>query len=205
MAPTGHISTVDSTAGGPRRRRSHGPCPESSAPAAAREVVVVEAAGCHLSDDALHALVQVGADYPLSVRRVDIASSEGRAFVRRFRAPMPPVVVVRGELLGWGRLSRGKLRRRLDQLATAGANQWLLTSGSVLAAFFAGGVALFAPCCTWVWSVGSSAVTICTPPSLVLVNRSVVAPGSIDMISAPRSATAAWRSGVVSPQAVPSA
>jgi hypothetical protein len=94
--------------------------PECSAPEPAIDVVVVEAPACHLCGDALRTLEQVGANYPLSVRRVDVASTEGRAIVRRFRAPMPPVVTVDGELLGWGRLSRGKLRRRLDELTTAG-------------------------------------------------------------------------------------
>ena len=78
------------------------------------EVVLVEAPACHLCEDAARVLEDVGHERPLSVRRVDIGSAEGRAIVRRYRAPMPPVVLVDGQLLGWGRLSRGKLRRRLD-------------------------------------------------------------------------------------------
>jgi thiol-disulfide isomerase/thioredoxin len=85
------------------------------------DVVVVEAPGCHLCDDAIRVLHEAAKDHPLSLRRVDLASAEGRAVVRRFRAPMPPVVTVDGELLGWGRLSRGKLRCRLEELARAGA------------------------------------------------------------------------------------
>ena len=81
------------------------------------EVVLVEAPACHLCEDAADALEEIGRQRPLSVRRVDIGSAEGRAIVRRCRAPMPPVVLVDGQLLGWGRLSRGKLRRRLDDLA----------------------------------------------------------------------------------------
>jgi hypothetical protein len=34
---------------------------------------------------------------------------------------MPPIVLINGELLGWGRLSRGKLDRRLTDIATQAA------------------------------------------------------------------------------------
>ena len=85
------------------------------------DVVLVEAPACHLCHDASEALDDAARSYRLAVRRVDIASPEGRAVVRQHRAPMPPVVVVDGELLGWGRLSRGKLRRRLEALAGVGA------------------------------------------------------------------------------------
>lgn len=78
-------------------------------------MTVVSSAACHLCADALEALAELGDRYPIDVRRIDMASDEGRAVVRAHRAPMPPVVLVDGELLGWGRLSRGKLRRRLDQ------------------------------------------------------------------------------------------
>jgi len=84
------------------------------------EVVLVEAHACHLCDDAKAALEDAARQYALSVQCVDIASAEGRAVVRAHRAPMPPVVVVDGRLLGWGRLSRGKLRRRLEELTAGG-------------------------------------------------------------------------------------
>lgn len=87
------------------------------------EVVLVEAPACHLCQDAADALEKLGRERPVLVRRVDIGSAEGRAIVRRHRAPMPPVVLVDGQLLGWGRLSRGKLRRRLDDLAMVRAGE----------------------------------------------------------------------------------
>ena len=83
-------------------------------------VVVVENAGCHLCDDAVRTLEALAAEHPLDIRRVDLESDDGRAIARATRSPMPPIVLVDGKLLGWGRLSRGKLRRRLDEL-TAGA------------------------------------------------------------------------------------
>ena len=81
------------------------------------DVVLVEAPACHLCHDASQTLDDAARSYRLTVRRVDIASPAGRAIIRQHRAPMPPVVIVDGELLGWGRLSRGKLRRRLEALA----------------------------------------------------------------------------------------
>ncbi len=94
---------------------------ESPGPTHLIEVVLVEAPACHLCEDAARALKQIARERALSVRQVDIASAEGRAIVRRHRAPMPPVVIIDGELLGWGRLSRGKLQRRLDELTSSGA------------------------------------------------------------------------------------
>ena len=78
-------------------------------------VTVVSSEACHLCEDALVVLGDAARTYPIQVKTLDMASDEGKAIVRRWRAPMPPVVLVDGELLGWGRLSRGKLRQRLDQ------------------------------------------------------------------------------------------
>ena len=80
------------------------------------QVVLVEAAACHLCKDAADALAVFADAHRIEVRRVDLASDEGRAIARRTRAPMPPIVLVDGELLGWGRLSRGKLGARIDLL-----------------------------------------------------------------------------------------
>ena len=79
-------------------------------------VVLVTSEGCHLCADALRAFEEAGSEYPLQVRQVDLESDDGRAIARATRAPMPPIVVVDGQLLGWGRLSRGKLRRLLAEL-----------------------------------------------------------------------------------------
>ncbi len=82
------------------------------------DVVLVESEACHLCEDAVSALETVAPDHHLRLRRVDLASDEGRAIMRAHRAPMPPIVLIGGELFGWGRLSRGKLRRRLEELET---------------------------------------------------------------------------------------
>ena len=79
------------------------------------EAVLVESAACHLCEDAAAILAEADRDGVVRLRRIALDSEEGRSIVRATRAPMPPIVLLGGELLGWGRLSRGKLRRRLAQ------------------------------------------------------------------------------------------
>lgn len=88
------------------------------------EAVLVEAVACHLCDDAAQLLANAEHEGKLRVRRIALESEEGKAIARATRAPMPPIVLINGELLGWGRLSRGKLDRRLTDLArhAAGAS-----------------------------------------------------------------------------------
>ena len=85
------------------------------------EAVLVEAVACHLCDDASQLLANAEREGRLRVRRVALGSDEGKAIVRATRAPMPPIVLIDGKLLGWGRLSRGKLDRRLTDLAARAA------------------------------------------------------------------------------------
>jgi len=82
------------------------------------EAVLVEAVACHLCDEAAQLLANAELEGKLRVRRIALQSDEGKAIARATRAPMPPIVLINGELLGWGRLSRGKLDRRLTDLAT---------------------------------------------------------------------------------------
>ena len=81
------------------------------------EVVVVTSPSCHLCEDALAALAELAAEFPLSVRQVDMGSAEGGRIVERYRPAMPPAVLVDGELFSAGRLPRGKLRRYLERAA----------------------------------------------------------------------------------------
>ncbi len=83
------------------------------------EVVLVTSPGCHLCDDARTTLVDMAGPFRLHLRVLDASTAEGLAVVRQHRAAMLPVVLVDGELLGWGRLSRGRLRRRLEHLSEA--------------------------------------------------------------------------------------
>lgn len=79
------------------------------------DVVVVTSSACHLCEDALHELSELGKEYPLDVRAVAIDSEEGRQIFERLRPPMPPFVIVDGELFSSGRLPRKKLRKLLER------------------------------------------------------------------------------------------
>ena len=80
------------------------------------EAVLVESVACHLCEDAARVLGEADRDGRVRLRRVALDSDEGRAIARASRAPMPPIVLIDGKVLGWGRLSRGRLGRRLAEL-----------------------------------------------------------------------------------------
>ena len=80
------------------------------------DVVVVRSPACHLCEDALEVLAEMGRRYPLDVHVVEIDSQEGRAVVERFRPALSPAVVVDGRLFSSGRLPRRKLQRMLERM-----------------------------------------------------------------------------------------
>jgi Glutaredoxin-like domain (DUF836) len=79
------------------------------------DVVVVTSPACHICEDALAALAEFGEEFPLTVREVELDSDEGRTIFRRFHPPLPPFVILDGELFSAGRLPRKKLRKRLER------------------------------------------------------------------------------------------
>lgn len=79
------------------------------------EIVVLSSPACHLCDDALGALAELGREFPIRVLEIDMDSPEGRELVRIHRPAMPPAIVVDGLLFGVGRLSRKKLRSLLER------------------------------------------------------------------------------------------
>ena len=76
-------------------------------------VEVVTSAGCHYCGHALEVLERVGAEVPLHVAEVALESAAGQAALARWRVPFPPIVLVDGELFGYGRISERKLRAAL--------------------------------------------------------------------------------------------
>jgi hypothetical protein len=80
------------------------------------EVLIVTSPACHLCEDALEALVELAPEYGLIVRETPIASDEGRAMFERFHPPLPPFVIIDGELFSSGRLPRRKLRKHLERV-----------------------------------------------------------------------------------------
>ena len=76
-------------------------------------VEVITSAGCHYCAQAREVLERVGAEVPLHVAEVALDSAAGQAALARWRVPFPPIVVIDGELFGYGRLSERKLRAAL--------------------------------------------------------------------------------------------
>ena len=81
------------------------------------DVVVLSSPACHLCEDALEALAELGAQFPIRVREVGMETPEGRELVHVHRPAMPPAVLVDGVLFSAGRLPRKKLRRLLERAA----------------------------------------------------------------------------------------
>lgn len=78
------------------------------------DVLVLTSDACHLCGDAMDALEELAREHPLAIRSVAMDSEEGRALAERHRPPMPPAVLIDGELFSSGRLPRKKLRRLLE-------------------------------------------------------------------------------------------
>lgn len=84
--------------------------PSSSSPAF---VTVVESEACHFCADAQRALTELARDYPLTVRTIDVRSTEGQGLMQRHGAAMSPLVLLEGQFFSHGRLPRRKLRHLL--------------------------------------------------------------------------------------------
>jgi hypothetical protein len=80
------------------------------------EVLIVTSPACHLCEDALEVLGELAPEYGLIVRETPIGSDEGRAVFERFHPPLPPFVIIDGELFSSGRLPRKKLRKYLERV-----------------------------------------------------------------------------------------
>lgn len=77
------------------------------------QVTVVHASACHYCDDAIQALVQLAATWPLDVMVVELDSTEGALLVARHRPAMNPLVLIDGRYFSSGRLPRKKLLKVL--------------------------------------------------------------------------------------------
>ena len=80
-------------------------------------VTLVHTDACHLCDDARQAIAEFTGGFPLQVELSGAGSPAGRRLLATHRAGMLPLVLLDGEDVGAGRLSRGKLRRLLQQRA----------------------------------------------------------------------------------------
>ena len=82
------------------------------------EVLLLTTESCHFCDHAKAVLSRVSEEYPLAVSELPIASPEGRRLAERDGILILPGIYVDGELFGYGRLSEGKLKRRLREQRT---------------------------------------------------------------------------------------
>jgi hypothetical protein len=80
-------------------------------------VTLVTTDACHLCDDARQAVAEFASGFPLQVELIDAGSPSGRRLLAAHRAGMLPLVLLDGEYVSAGRLSRGKLRQLLQQRA----------------------------------------------------------------------------------------
>lgn len=87
--------------------------------APALSAVFVTAPACHLCRSGRDVLADISTRVPLTIREVDLSSSTGAEIARRWRVPFPPVLVVEGDLVAYGRLSRRRVERELAALAAA--------------------------------------------------------------------------------------
>lgn len=86
------------------------------------DLLLVTAPGCRFCERARRVLDDLASDLPLRWQEVSLDSEEGRRLATRWRAPFPPLLVVRDPhdeaLLGHGRLSRRRLARQLTAWST---------------------------------------------------------------------------------------
>lgn len=71
---------------------------------------------CTYCEHAKEVLSRVALEHPLQVEEIPLDSPEGRALATRHGVVFAPGILVDGDILGFGRLSEKKLRRRLVAL-----------------------------------------------------------------------------------------
>jgi glutaredoxin len=79
------------------------------------QITLLTQSSCGFCDHAKEVLSRVGADYPLRITEIDLASEEGQLLAARAGVLFAPGVVIDGESFSFGRISERKLRRTLDK------------------------------------------------------------------------------------------
>lgn len=78
-----------------------------------RHITLLTQAGCALCEHAKTVLAKVGADNPLTVTEIDLASEEGRRIGAEANILFAPGILLDGRPFSYGRLSERRLRRAL--------------------------------------------------------------------------------------------
>lgn len=81
------------------------------------ELTYVVADRCHFCDRGRQVLAELAGRLDLHIREVELTSEEGRAAAAVWQVPFPPIVLIEGRLIGYGRLSARRLERELVGLA----------------------------------------------------------------------------------------
>ncbi len=81
-------------------------------------VTLIGTTDCRLCDAALALLDRLGAECPLSVEKIDLASVDGERLAAEHGMVFPPGVLLDGLPFSYGRLSERRLRRALARTRT---------------------------------------------------------------------------------------
>jgi len=79
-------------------------------------LTLVTAADCHLCGHARNVAGRLAAEFKVEIGELAWESPEAD-IVRRDGVPFPPALYIGDELLGYGRISEGRVRRRLARIS----------------------------------------------------------------------------------------
>ena len=85
-------------------------------PSLISRLILVTAADCHLCGHARNVAHRLAAELKVEIEELAWESPEANA-VRRDGVPFPPALYAGDELLGYGRISEGRVRRRLARVS----------------------------------------------------------------------------------------
>lgn len=77
-------------------------------------ITLVESPACHFCHDAREALDEIGREHSFELEMLEVRSPQGTSLMQMHGAAMSPLVLLDGEFVSSGRLSRGKLRKLLS-------------------------------------------------------------------------------------------
>ena len=79
------------------------------------DVVVLAQTNCHFCEMATEILGSLEAEFNLEIRRVDLASQEGKLIAQKVGLPIPPGILIEDELFSYGRPSERRLKREFGK------------------------------------------------------------------------------------------
>jgi glutaredoxin len=79
------------------------------------EITLLTQHDCGFCDHAKQVLDRLGAEYPLQVTEIDLATEDGQRLAAQAGVLFAPGVLLGGRPFSFGRLSERKLRRTLDK------------------------------------------------------------------------------------------